>query len=154
MFSPFNPPLPSSKAHHHPVQNHRHSHGDGPNNLIITNINQNAWNAKRYFSTDEYTRGGGSDATAASENNHWASRCKYSETFTKIVDVTIAYPDGGVPLGIFDILSGWRPPCTTHVHYRIFDVNQVLHTVSVRTEDPFISKHPHRHAGVRHRIPL
>ena len=52
------------------------------------------------------------------------SSSKYSATLDKIVDVTIAYPDGK-PLGLFDILSAWREPCTTHVHYKIYDINEV-----------------------------
>ena len=52
------------------------------------------------------------------------SSSKYSATLDKIVDVTIAYPDGK-PLGLFDILSAWRPPCTIHVHYKIFDIEQL-----------------------------
>jgi hypothetical protein len=31
--------------------------------------------------------------------------------------VTIAYPEGR-PLDLQTIIGGWRPPCTTHVHYR------------------------------------
>ena len=44
---------------------------------------------------------------------------------TKICDVTIAYPDGGKPLDLFQIVFGSRPACVTHVHYRIFDVKDV-----------------------------
>ena len=36
---------------------------------------------------------------------------------SKVVDVTIAYPDGK-PLNLVSIATGWDPPCTTHVHYR------------------------------------
>ena len=53
------------------------------------------------------------------------SAFKYSTTLSKIVDVTIAYPNGK-PLGIVDILSAWRPACTIHVHYKIFNIEQVL----------------------------
>ena len=42
----------------------------------------------------------------------------------KLVDVTIAYPQGN-PLDLIQIASAWRRPCITHVHYRIFDVNDV-----------------------------
>ena len=42
----------------------------------------------------------------------------------KIVDVTIAYPKGN-PIGLLDILSAWREPCTIHVHYKVFDVNEL-----------------------------
>ena len=44
---------------------------------------------------------------------------------TKICDVTIAYPDGGNPLDLFQIVFGSRASCITHVHYRIFDVKDV-----------------------------
>lgn len=47
-----------------------------------------------------------------------------SGCLTKLVDVTIAYPDGK-PLDLLNIAFGNRPPCTTHVHYRVFDVNDV-----------------------------
>ena len=57
-------------------------------------------------------------------NSRGDSSGKYSATLDKIVDVTIAYPDGK-PLGLFDILSAWREPCTTHVHYKIYDINEV-----------------------------
>jgi len=38
----------------------------------------------------------------------------------KIVDVTVAFPEGR-PLDLQTIVTGWRPPCVTHVHYRVFD---------------------------------
>eukprot|EP00088_Acartia_fossae_P024322 TRINITY_DN2527_c0_g1_i2.p1 TRINITY_DN2527_c0_g1~~TRINITY_DN2527_c0_g1_i2.p1 ORF type:complete len:187 (-),score=32.13 TRINITY_DN2527_c0_g1_i2:696-1256(-) len=47
-----------------------------------------------------------------------------SSHISKIVDVTIAYPEGR-PLDLQNIVSGYRPPCTTHVHYRTFDVNSI-----------------------------
>jgi len=43
---------------------------------------------------------------------------------SKLVDVTIAYPDGK-PLNLFSIATGWDPPCVTHVHYRVFDVAEL-----------------------------
>jgi lysophosphatidylglycerol acyltransferase 1 len=46
------------------------------------------------------------------------------DALTKIVDVTIAYPDGN-PLDLLSIATGWRPPCTTHVHYRVFDIKDL-----------------------------
>ena len=39
----------------------------------------------------------------------------------RIVDMTIAYPEGK-PLDLQSIVLGWRPPCNTHVHYRSWDV--------------------------------
>lgn len=43
---------------------------------------------------------------------------------TKVVDVTIAYPEGK-PLDLQSIITGWRNPCTTHVHYRVFDTSEL-----------------------------
>jgi hypothetical protein len=43
---------------------------------------------------------------------------------SKVVDVTIAYPNGQ-PLNLWNIISASRPPCVTHVHYRIFDIKEV-----------------------------
>ena len=48
----------------------------------------------------------------------------HSSTISKICDVTIAYPNGK-PLDLFQIAAGHREPCTTHVHYRVFDVKDV-----------------------------
>jgi lysophosphatidylglycerol acyltransferase 1 len=42
----------------------------------------------------------------------------------QVVDVTIAYPEGK-PLDLVSIITGWRPPCTSHVHYRVFDVKEL-----------------------------
>ena len=36
---------------------------------------------------------------------------------SKVVDVTIAYPEGR-PINLVSIATGWDPPCATHVHYR------------------------------------
>lgn len=47
------------------------------------------------------------------------------EQLSKIVDVTIAYPQRDNPLDLFNIIAAVRPPCTTHVHYRIFDIKDV-----------------------------
>ncbi len=47
-----------------------------------------------------------------------------SGRLTKVVDVTIAYPNGK-PINLISIATGWDPPCATHVHYRVFDVNEV-----------------------------
>lgn len=43
---------------------------------------------------------------------------------TKVVDVTVAYPEGR-PLDLGAICLATRPPCVTHVHYRVFDINDV-----------------------------
>lgn len=42
-----------------------------------------------------------------------------------IIDITIAYPDGGQALEIPDILTGIRPACDTHLYYRIYPINEV-----------------------------
>jgi hypothetical protein len=55
------------------------------------------------------------------------------DALTKIVDVTIAYPDGN-PLDLLSIATGWRPPCTTHVHYRVFDIKDV--SISLHQKAP------------------
>jgi len=47
------------------------------------------------------------------------------ETLSKIVDVTIAYPERDNPLDLLDIIAAVKPPCTTHVHYRVFDIKDV-----------------------------
>lgn len=48
----------------------------------------------------------------------------HSSNITKICDVTIAYPNGK-PLDLIQIAAGYREPCVTHVHYRVFDVKDV-----------------------------
>ena len=39
----------------------------------------------------------------------------------KVVDMTIAYPEGK-PLDLQSIVFGWRKPCNTHVHYRSWSI--------------------------------
>ena len=51
------------------------------------------------------------------------------ETLSKIVDVTIAYPERDNPLDLLDIIAAVKPPCTTHVHYRVFDIKDVSHHI-------------------------
>jgi len=41
-----------------------------------------------------------------------------------IVDVTVAYPEGK-PLDLQSIVTGWRKPCLTHVHYRVFPIRKI-----------------------------
>lgn len=41
-----------------------------------------------------------------------------------LVDVTVAYPQGK-PLDLQSIVTGWRQPCLTHVHYRVFPVRNL-----------------------------
>ncbi len=72
----------------------------------------------------------GATASAASNSNSINNgQLTRSGHLTKIVDVTIAYPNGE-PLDIFQIAAASRPPCTTHVHYRTFDIKDVrMHEV-------------------------
>lgn len=44
-----------------------------------------------------------------------------NEKIQKLVDMTIAYPEGK-PLDLQTIVTGWRPACNTHVHYRSWDL--------------------------------
>jgi len=46
------------------------------------------------------------------------------DVITKIVDVTVAFPEGR-PLDLQAIVTGWRKPCITHVHYRVFDTKDL-----------------------------
>jgi len=50
-----------------------------------------------------------------------------------LVDVTVAYPEGK-PLDLQSILTGWREPCLTHVHYRVFNSNTLA---SMTSEERF-----------------
>eukprot|EP00092_Neocalanus_flemingeri_P010647 GFUD01011469.1.p1 GENE.GFUD01011469.1~~GFUD01011469.1.p1 ORF type:complete len:353 (+),score=122.85 GFUD01011469.1:77-1135(+) len=47
-------------------------------------------------------------------------RHKEGHQIEKIVDMTVAFPSGH-PLDLQSIVTGWREPCVTHVHYREFD---------------------------------
>ena len=44
-----------------------------------------------------------------------------TEKIQRLVDMTIAYPEGK-PLDLQTIVTGWRPACNTHVHYRSWDM--------------------------------
>ncbi|MCL4139747.1 UNVERIFIED_CONTAM: hypothetical protein GTU68_021399, partial [Idotea baltica] len=41
-----------------------------------------------------------------------------------LVDVTVAYP-GGKPLDLQTIVGGWRRPCETIFHYRVYDIDEL-----------------------------
>lgn len=43
-----------------------------------------------------------------------------------LIDMTVAYPDPADPLDVLSILNGIRPPCDTHLYYRIYPINQVF----------------------------
>ncbi len=57
-------------------------------------------------------------------NNNLNGGLFFKDYMSKVVDVTIAYPNGQ-PLNLWTIVSGSRPPCVTHVHYRVFDIKEV-----------------------------
>ncbi len=63
---------------------------------------------------------GGSGASVITQEEDDAG----NKEITKVVDVTIAYPEGR-PLDLLTIAIGYRRPCTTHVHYRVFDIKDV-----------------------------
>lgn len=42
-----------------------------------------------------------------------------------LIDITVAYPEPSDPLDVLSILNGIRPPCDTHLYYRIYPINQV-----------------------------
>jgi len=46
-----------------------------------------------------------------------------------VVDLTLAYPEGR-PLDIQSIMTGWREPCVTHIHYRVFDSKEITNMSS------------------------
>ena len=48
----------------------------------------------------------------------------YQKKLSKIVDVTIVYPEGKA-IEFLDIMLGRRKDLTIYVHYRIFDVDEV-----------------------------
>lgn len=41
-----------------------------------------------------------------------------------VLDVTIAYPER-IPIHLQDIVCGIRPPCSTHIHYRLYPSTDV-----------------------------
>lgn len=42
-----------------------------------------------------------------------------------VLDVTVAYPDKGIPLDLPTIVTGTRPPCKTHFLYRLYHTSEV-----------------------------
>lgn len=62
--------------------------------------------------------------SANSGNGNSGNNFQDDSKITKICDVTIAYPEGK-PLDLFHIGFASRPPCVTHVHYRVFDVKDL-----------------------------
>lgn len=41
-----------------------------------------------------------------------------------VLDITIGY-EKAKPLDLTDIVTGRRPPCTTHLHYRLYPSSEV-----------------------------
>ncbi|CAH2041157.1 unnamed protein product, partial [Iphiclides podalirius] len=67
---------------------------------------------------------------------------KAGDSIEWILDVTIAYPDR-IPLHLQDIVCGTRPPCATHLHYRLYPSSEVPSDVEGMTQwlyDRFIEK--------------
>lgn len=65
-----------------------------------------------------------------------------SDTIEWILDVTIAYPDR-IPIHLQDVVCGTRPPCTTHLHYRLYPSTEVPTDTEGMTQwlyDRFIEK--------------
>lgn len=69
-------------------------------------------------------------ARSDDDNGKILKNSKDTKRLTKIVDVTIAYPEGK-PLDLMTLAAGFRPPCTTHVHYRIFDIKDVISHIAL-----------------------
>lgn len=42
-----------------------------------------------------------------------------------VLDITVAYPDKGVPLDLPTIVTGTRPACKTHFLYRLYHTSEV-----------------------------
>ncbi|CAG9788282.1 unnamed protein product [Diatraea saccharalis] len=49
---------------------------------------------------------------------------KIGDSVEWILDVTIAYSER-IPLHLQDVVCGIRPPCTTHLHYRLYPSSEV-----------------------------
>ncbi|XP_052742266.1 acyl-CoA:lysophosphatidylglycerol acyltransferase 1 [Bicyclus anynana] len=67
---------------------------------------------------------------------------KSGDTIEWVLDVTIAYPDR-IPLHLQDIVCGTRPPCRTHLHYRLYPSSEVPTDTEGMTQwlyDRFIEK--------------
>ena len=65
---------------------------------------------------DSKASNGSAGANGSAVKSEGSNR-RNSKGLSKVVDVTIAYPDGR-PLNLVSIATGWDPPCATHVHYR------------------------------------
>lgn len=59
------------------------------------------------------------DNAAADKHTDKTDKIKY------VIDVTMAYPDGGQPLDLQSIFGGYRPPCNTLLHYRKYNIEEV-----------------------------
>ena len=49
---------------------------------------------------------------------------KNAKPLKYVIDVTIGY-ENGVPLDVFSITSASRPPCETHLHYRVYPISAI-----------------------------
>ena len=69
-------------------------------------------NSPQVLNKDSKASNGSARANGSAVNSESKTR-----GLSKVVDVTIAYPDGK-PLNLVSIATGWDPPCATNVHYR------------------------------------
>lgn len=49
-----------------------------------------------------------------------------------VLDITIAYPDKGIPIDLPTIVTGTRPPCKTHFLYRLYHSTEVKKHVLIK----------------------
>ena len=82
------------------------------------NVNKHGGSTGNY-STSVLTRSQHGKNLPNESTTRASTHCK---AITKLVDVTIAYPDAE-PISFLDNMMDWWPPCIIHVHYRIFDKN-------------------------------
>ncbi|CAK1543262.1 unnamed protein product [Leptosia nina] len=76
------------------------------------------------------------------QNNVKILDTKSGDNIEWILDVTIAYPER-VPLHLADVVCGFRPACTTHIHYRLYPSAEVPSDPEAMTTwlyDRFIEK--------------
>lgn len=58
-----------------------------------------------------------------------------------VLDVTVAYPDKGIPLDLPTIVTGTRPACKTHFLYRLYHTSEVsLSAILTASPPPPVGK--------------
>nr|XP_032518386.1 acyl-CoA:lysophosphatidylglycerol acyltransferase 1-like [Danaus plexippus plexippus] len=71
-----------------------------------------------------YEQAGTSRDNKRDDFNQNSTKTSKADAIEWILDVTIAYPDR-VPIHLQDIVCGIRPPCTTHLYYRLYPSSEV-----------------------------